>query len=510
MTDTPPLRLAELVIALSLATDIGVGVPMEMMLSICLVSVRLAEALKLGESERREAYYLALLRHAGCTADSMRAAELMGNELDTYGAWVGIDPSDQLQALSVLWRGVVDQRQAMPSRLRLMLRSMLELPAVATARCEVAQQLAERLQMGPQVAAGLLQFNERWDGGGFPRKLKGEAIMRPVRIAQVAHDAVVIRHFLGADAAAAAIRERAGITLDPVAAETLLAQADTLLEQPSALRGEILASEPEPYRTLDSAQVDEATRALADFADLQTPFTAGHSTAVADLAEAAGRHCRLAAADLVLLRRAGHLHDIGRVGISAGIWAKTGPLSEDEWEQVRLHPYYTRRILAHAPLLAELGAIASAHRERLDGSGYHRNCTAAQLSPTMRLLAAAEAYQSMREARPYRPALAAERAAAELRQEVRAGRLDGDAVNAVLAAAGHPPRNARPQRVADLTDREIEVLRLVARGRTNPQVATALAISRKTVGHHLESIYGKLGVTTRAAASYVAMRHFIV
>jgi len=508
---TAPLpRLAELVTALSLATDIGVGMPMEMMLSTCLVSVRLGEALRLSDDELREAYYLALMRHAGCTADSPHAAELMGDELDTFRAWISINPTQPLQIMHVMWRGIVDQSKPTLERFSLFIRSMSELPLVAIARCEVAQQLAARLDFDVRVQSGLRQFGERWDGGGFPHKLKGEAILLPVRVAQVAHDAVIIHHFFGAEAAIAAMRERAGVTHDPTIAEAFCARAATILEMPRSLRDEVLACEPEPRRTLTDEQMESATRALADFADLQTPFSTGHSTAVAALAEEAARQCRLTASEVTLVRRAGYLHDIGRVGVSAGVWCKAGPLSEADWERVRLHPYYTQRILAKPQALAELGVVAGAHHERLDGSGYHRNLSANLLTPVMCLLAVAEAYQAMLETRPHRAALSPEQAADELKHEARAGRLDGEAVNAVLTAAGHRTPKVRRQRVADLTEREIEVLRLVAHGHTNPEIAQRLTIARKTVSRHLESIYSKLNVSTRAAATYFAMQHHIV
>jgi HD-GYP domain-containing protein (c-di-GMP phosphodiesterase class II) len=320
---------------------------------------------------------------------------------------------------------------------------------------------------------------------------------------------VILRHFFGVEAAITAMRERAGIVHDPAISDVFCARAAAILEMPQSLRDHVLACEPAPRRTLTDEQMEAATRALADFADLQTPFSIGHSTAVATLAQEAARQCRLADSTVTLVRRAGHLHDIGRVGISASVWGRSGPLSEADWERVRLHPYYTQRILTHPQALAALGAVGGAHHERLDGSGYHRNLSAHLLTPAMCLLAAAEMYQAMIETRPYRAALAPEHAADELKREARAGRLDGEAVNAVLAAAGHRTPEVRRQRVADLTEREIEVLRLVAHGHTNPEIAHRLTISRKTVSRHLESIYSKLNVSTRAAATYFAMQHSI-
>jgi len=256
--------------------------------------------------------------------------------------------------------------------------------------------------------------------------------------------------------------------------------------------------------------LETATRALGDFADLQTPFSTGHSTAIGRLAASAARQCRLVESEVAVVRRAGFLHDIGRVGVSAAIWGKSGPLSEADWERVRLHPYYAQRILAQPIALAEIGAVAAAHHERLDGSGYYRNLPATMLTPAMRILAAAEVYQAMIEARPHRAALAPETAADALKREARVGHLDGDAVTAVLAAAGHSTSEVRRQRVADLTDRELEVLRLLAHGLSNSAIAGQLILSHKTVSRHLESIYSKIGVSTRAAATYFAMHHHLV
>jgi DNA-binding NarL/FixJ family response regulator len=80
-------------------------------------------------------------------------------------------------------------------------------------------------------------------------------------------------------------------------------------------------------------------------------------------------------------------------------------------------------------------------------------------------------------------------------------------VEAVLAAAGHERVGTRAPAPAGLSDRELEVLRLVARGLTNKEVAARLDISVKTAGHHVQHIFGKIGVTTRAAAGLFAMQN---
>jgi len=259
--------------------------------------------------------------------------------------------------------------------------------------------------------------------------------------------------------------------------------------------------------TLTEAQFDTACQALADFADIKSPYTLGHSPGVAELASAAARLGGLGEAEALALWRAGLLHDLGRVGISAGVWTKPGPLTEREWEQVRLHPYYTERILARPPALATMGALAALHHERLDGSGYHRRLPASLLSPAARLLAAADVYRALLEPRPHRPARTRDAAAAELERAAQAGGLDPDAVRCVLAAAGQPVKKARPSRPAQLTERELDVLRLIARGHSIKQMAQQLTISPKTVDTHIQHIYEKIGVSTRAGATLFAVEH---
>jgi HD-GYP domain-containing protein (c-di-GMP phosphodiesterase class II) len=258
---------------------------------------------------------------------------------------------------------------------------------------------------------------------------------------------------------------------------------------------------------LSDVELDAACAAIADFADIKAPFLLGHSPGVARLAEGAARHCGLPEADVVMLRRAALLHDVGRVGVSAGIWCKPGPLSERDWEQVRLHTYHTERILARPAALAQLGAIASLHHERLDGSGYHRGAAALTLAPSARILAAADAYHALSEERPHRPAHTAEQAAEILKWEVQRGRLDAEAVQGVLAAAGQRLPGRRKDLVGGLSEREVEVLRLIARGLSIKQIAQQLIIAPKTADNHIQHIYAKIGVTTRAGATLFATEH---
>ena len=268
----------------------------------------------------------------------------------------------------------------------------------------------------------------------------------------------------------------------------------------------MIAAEPALAVMLSGERFDAALLAIANFVDLKSPYTSGHSGAVADLAAEAGRRLGLPEPEVRDLRRAGLVHDFGRLGVSNAIWDKRGPLGAGEWERVRLHPYLTERMLHGSDALAPLGAIALQHCERLDGSGYPRGLSGTAISRAARILGAANAYQAMCEPRPHRPPLPADDAAQQLHADVAAGRLDAEAVDAVVSAVGHavPRRREGP---AGLTPREVEVLRLLALGLSNREIGARLVITPKTAGNHIEHIYSKIGASSRVGASLFAMQH---
>lgn len=506
------MRLAELIGTLSMAADAGAGMPDTHALRGATIAVRLAEVAQADDKTVREAFYLPLLAMSGCTAESHRSAEALGDEVEIGVETYGLDwgrASEMLPAVLRLARrghgpigGVVSMARAMGK-----LTQMMD---VGRAHCEVAIHLAGRFGFDEPFRNALFQAFERWDGTGKPGGAKGEAIALGMRIAHVAIDANIGHRLGGVDGAVALTRKHAKRGLDPELVERFAgAAADVCapLEDPSPWSA-AMAAEPGPPRTADGEAIDEALRAIAHFTDLKCQFTRSHSTDVAALARAAGRHLRLGAEVEEVLSRAGLVHDVGRVAISASIWDKPGPLTDTERERIRLHTYVGERVLSRAPSLAPVAEIATLAHERLDGSGYHRRLPAAACSTAARVLAAADVYQALREDRPHRAAMAADRAADEILGMARAGTLCPDAVGAVLAAAGHAGR--APARPSGLTDREVEVLRLVARGLTNKEVAQALDISTKTAGHHVQHVLEKLGVTTRAAATMIAMQKGLV
>jgi HD-GYP domain-containing protein (c-di-GMP phosphodiesterase class II) len=514
ITQPTGIRRAELMAALSIATDLGMGQPMEHAMTTCIVAVRLGEAAGLSEDELRDTYYEALLRYIGCNADTYWLASIVGDELALRADLAPIDTADTGRIVALIMRHIRDVRfgASLPQLMRSFFLGLSELPQFGASffpgHCEVARRLAERLGFSESFVHAVGQLYARWDGKGVPA-LKGEAIAPALLVASLAQDAVIFYRMGGVEAASAMARERSGGAHSPRLVEIFCSQAAHLL---AGLDAEpawdaVLALEPGAPAMLSEGELDTACQAIADFTDIKGPSFLNHSRRVAELAAAAAERCGLPAGDGVSVRRAALRHDIGKVGLSAGIWEKPGPLSQREWEQVRMHPYYAERILARPAELARLGALAALHHERLDGSGYFRQLPAAMLSPAARILATANYYCALTEARPYRPPAPPEAAAAALHDAVRAGRLDGEVVRGVLGAAGHRMAAARADLVAGLSEREVEVLRLLARGHTTRQVAEQLVISAKTADRHIQNLYAKIGVSTRAAATLFAMEH---
>lgn len=341
------------------------------------------------------------------------------------------------------------------------------------------------------------------------RGLAGDSISPAARFALLAHVAVEADSAGGAESAVATVRRLAGTMLDPSIAEAFVRGAEVLL---ASLEDDdpwqaVLAAEPGAPLLVPDERLDDVVAGFADVVDLKTPFLHGHSSGVAELAAGAARSMGL---DEPTLRRAGLLHDLGRAGVPSGIWEKPGSLSANEWERVRLHAYLSERILSRSEAFAPLAPLAGMHHERLDGSGYHRAARASSLDAPARVLAAADVYRALVEPRPHRPAFGADAAAGELEQMARDGLLDRDAVLAVCATAGQPLRRRRGNWPAGLTEREVEVLRLLARGHSKKEIAKSLFVSASTVHTHVVHIYEKAGVSTRASAALFAMEHGLI
>jgi HD-GYP domain-containing protein (c-di-GMP phosphodiesterase class II) len=509
---TNPLRLADLLAGLSTVADMGYGLSVGHAMRSCLIGVALAREIGLKEPEVADVFYTSLLSHVGCVGFSHEMSAAFGDEFvaNKAGARTNFaDPKDVFATLiPETARGLRPAAQVKTAAF-ILRRGRALGRRYDTTVCEVARETARRIDLRDGIQHSLYEVKECWNGSGAPRNLAGEEILLPARIARTANEAALFGDLGGVDLAVRALNDRAGGVLDPSLVTAFVANAHELLAQVDVgdPRERLLAVEPEPVVKKDETELPQVAAAFGDLADLKTPFTHGHSKEIARLAMAAAEGLGL---DYVLVQRlqvAGFLHDLGRVGISNAIWEKRGPLTGVEWEQVRLHAYHSERILATSEALRPVASIAGMHHERLDGSGYHRGSRAGDLPVATRVLAAADVFQAMTEERPHRPTLSAEQAAAELRTAGRLGQLDPDAVAAVIEAAGQRVGRRRELRPMGLSDREIEVLRLVARACSNREIAEHLHISRRTAEHHVQHIYAKIGAASRSAAALFALEH---
>jgi HD-GYP domain-containing protein (c-di-GMP phosphodiesterase class II) len=506
---TEDVRLAELLAALSITTDLAMGQEPEKAVRATVVAVEIARTMLVPEEEVRDVYFATLLKHIGCTATPHEELGFFGP--DAYRMRRVAERTDAARARESFELMRTVGRGAGLARPRYLARAIAagrEADAtIVRAVCEVAAQMSRRLRLGDGVGRALFHNTERWDGKGGPEGLRGEDIPLPARVAEPATQAIISYRNGGEDEALAMVRRRAGGWFDPAVVEAFEAVGPVTLERldaedPWTL---VLASEPEPARTIPPDRLDAVAEAFADVVDLATPFTMGHASGVAELAVAAAE--RLSLHDPRAVRRAALLHDLGRTSVGAAVWEKAGPLSTSEWEQVRLHAYHTERILSRSVALRPLARMAGMHHERRDGSGYHRGASAKEVPPEARLLGAADTYQAMTQERPHRPALEPARASEVLLSEVRAGRLDPECARAVIEAAGLRPSGTRELWPARLSDREVDVIRLLTRGLSNRAIADALVISPRTAEHHVQHIYAKIGVSTRAGAAMFAMEH---
>lgn len=505
------VRLSELVASLSLATDLGMGQPMDHALRTCLLSVEIAKQMGLNGQELQDVYYFPLLRFVGCNAHSSADATGGGGDEMAFRAMVAPVLTGEIQEF--MGHMFKHLGEGLPAAKRAKLFAGMLVGGAKKGKetiettCEVAQMMASRLGLGPSLVSALGYAFENFNGKGMPRGAGGEEIPLAARIGIVARDVEVFSRVGGPEVVIEILSKRRGRAYDPTVTDAFLEHGHRSMQRIDSypVWEAVIAEDPSGSPWVSDQALDGVLLCFADFADLKCTFTRGHSRAVAELSAAAASSMDRQEGDDV--RAAALVQELGKTGISNGILDKPAALTASEFERVRLHPYLSERILARCSSLTSVSALASAHHERLDGSGYHKGSRGPQISLGARVLAAAESFTAMTSERPWREALKPERASDQLAAGVREGSLDPDAVDAVLAAAGEKTKGYRHSRPAGLSDREVEVLRLISTGRSNRQVAGQLVISPKTVGRHIENIYAKAGVSTRAAAALFAVEN---
>ncbi len=445
MPDTAPVRRNEVIAVLSLATDFAIGQPLGYGLRSAVASVALARHMGFGADIQAEAYYHGLLRYCGCTAETDRLNALYGDEIAIRKDFSVIDPADGPEFVRVLMKHVGPDRADLPPMAHgdeHFMSVVGQTVSVFSAHCEVAARIAARLGLPVNVQNNLRQLYERWDGHGFPNHVAGEAIAMAVRIVLVVQDAMALRDVMPVEYIPGVIAARRGGPYDPAVVDAFVPLLPGLLapvpdEEAWAAAVDFAGAE---NATLSAEDLDAVSEVIADFIDLKSPVIAGHSRAVAALVDAAA--VNLPAEERAKLRRAALWHDIGYIAIPGTLRFSQEPPVEGS-ERGRLHPYYADRLLHRVTGLAPIAAMVAEHHERLDGTGFHRGVRAGDLSPQGRLLAVAEAYQTLVENRPFRVTITPTEAARRLREEVTEGTLDGEAVAAVLDAAGQGRRGKK-------------------------------------------------------------------
>jgi HD-GYP domain-containing protein (c-di-GMP phosphodiesterase class II)/DNA-binding CsgD family transcriptional regulator len=485
--------------------------------------MRIAERLHLSPDQQVGLYYAEILMDAGCTAwTSQLAASIMSDEIVARREfYFYTDARNPIEILNWL-RDYVAERQPAHVRVsRILAQALHGKEDTRTGfrnTCEVAGRFAQRLDMPEVVQTALLSVFEQWDGRG-PNGLRGAMIPIVSRIVYTTSFLEAFHHIGGRAAAIRLAQERSGTAFDPsvVAAFLSLASEAAFWEgfEQETVWTTVRSMEPQsPCRFVKEEKLEDIALSLADFADLKSRYSAGHSRRVGDLAERMAQCMRLPQAEVATIRRAALMHDLGLVTVPSFTLHKPHEqLTPTEWERLRLHPYHGERILLRVPALAPVVPLVAAHHERLDGRGYYRGLIGSQIPMGARIIAVADRFDELSHDTPDQPALDPEGALQQMSEEVRHA-LCPDAFAALvqeLRPVGSVPlikRKSPPREwPANLTDREVEILRLLAKGLSRRDMAERLVLSEHTVRHHLEHIYGKVGVSTRVGATLFAVEH---
>ena len=516
---TKPLRLGEFVATLALAQDNAFGQPLESQLRSCLLASWICDAAGFDKGVRDDVYWVALLRYVGCTGHAHEVATVFGDEIAIRAQTLVHDAANPAEVMhDVVAFATAGRSKEEQEQIVRMIQETAHEWAVHNFKsgCEVADMLAQRLDFGPGVRDALRFTFERWNGNGFPTHAKGEAIPLAMRVVHLSQDMEAIGRLFSPAKAIDAARDRRDRTYDPALVDVFVAHGAVWFDKLSKMEpwDAVLDLEPEPRRLLDGEALDNALTVAADFIDLKSPYMGGHSRRCAELSAEAARVLGLTEREVTTVRRAALVHDFGTTAVSNSILDKRGPLTRAEFDRVELHPMLTEQMLRRSEALAVLNPIASAHHEKCDGSGYHRRVQTESADPAVCVLVATEVYVGLTTERADRARFTPDAAAAELRRLAAQGVLDLRATNALLVAAGHDeikvPATSRPKNPGGLSEREVDVLRLAARGLTTQEIADRLYIAPKTADHHIQHIYNKINVSTRAAAALWAMQHAVV
>lgn len=407
------LQLADLISALSHALDITEGQPPGHCVRCCWIGMHIGRSLGLDDGQLWDLYYTLLLKDLGCSSNAARICELyladdlaFKRDFKTVG-----DSLPQVLNFVLKHTGL---KAGLAERFRSVLTifrdgSEIARELIAT-RCQRGAEIARLLRFPERVAAGIYSLDEHYNGQGKPDGLAGETIPLAARIALLAQVVDVFHTAGGAAAAQEEVRQRSGSWFDPAlvaAFERVAAEAGfwATLASPE-VNAAILALEPASHVVaLDDDYLDDIAAAFGQVVDSKSPYTSGHSARVALYTDMIAETLGLSPERRRWLKRGALLHDVGKLGVSNSVLDKPGKLDADEWAAVQAHAAYTEAILSRIGAFAELARVAAAHHERLDGKGYPRGLSAAEISLETRIITTADIFDAITAERPYRGAI---------------------------------------------------------------------------------------------------------
>jgi len=437
------LRLSEVMAALSHALDISDGHPAGHATRTCLIGMRVADEIDLDPADRSALFYGLLLKDLGCSSNAARLSSLYG--ADDHVAKRNAKRIDQTRLPEAL-AYIVRNSGGFRDLVRVLAAGAKTMREVTETRCERGAEIARMLELPEETAQTIYSIDEHWDGKGHPHGLAGEEIRILARIACLAQTTEVFLREHGLDVALEMAEKRSGRWFDPALVRILRAAAvdrEFWLGVESEDAGaRVAALEPDDRLVIaDEARLDRVAEAFAQVIDAKSPYTFRHSERVAEIAVATATTLGFPDESLRDLRRAGLLHDIGKLAISNLILDKPGKLTEEEFAAVKRHPLVTEQILRRVTRFADIADIAAAHHEKLDGSGYHRGVRGDELGLPARVLAVADIFEAMTADRPYRQPMEMEQALELMRHDAGA-RICPDAFGALERSAGPLDRAA--------------------------------------------------------------------
>jgi len=409
------LRVAEVVSALSHALDLTTGQPIGHSVRTCILGMRIGAEIGLPVAMQNALYYALLLKDCGCSANASKTFHALGSDdikakrdVKTTD-WTRMSWETLQYALSHVAPGKPFLERSR-TLLALALKGKRHTKEVTKIRCERGSMLARLMGLPQSTADGILNLDEHWDGGGNPVGMRRSEIPILSRIMLLAQTLEVFFATQNADAAVDVVKQRSRKWFDPdlVKAACSLAARGSLWADVAGEESFDLILNMEPEQKMmeqGNSTLDSICVAFANIVDAKSPFTFNHSSGVANAAVAIARTLELDRERIFFIRHAALLHDLGKLSVPNSILEKPGKPDAAEWAVLKLHPYYTWKILQGISSFHEMSEVAASHHEKLNGNGYFRGLNAHHLSLESRILAVADIFDALSAKRPYRDSL---------------------------------------------------------------------------------------------------------